>query len=143
MKSTILFICVAAASTSLTLSAGIPAAISYQGRILDTSGDPVVDGLYSVTFTIYDAPTAGNSKWTETQSSVTVINGLFNVELGSVTPLDDSVFSIPERYLGIQIGADSGVYFNSIKGLKARGKRTSNGFTVLMSRPIYYLHNNC
>jgi hypothetical protein len=44
--------------------------------------------------------------WTETQN-VTVTNGAFNVLLGSVTPLANTLFtSGGERYLGVKVGAD-------------------------------------
>ncbi len=82
-----------------------PAEISYQGLLTDASGDPVADGSYSVTFTIYDAATGGSSKWSEIQSVATTA-GIFSVQLGAQTPLSDSVFSDSPRFLGIAVGAD-------------------------------------
>jgi roadblock/LC7 domain-containing protein len=38
---------------------------------------------------------------------VTVVGGLFNVILGGTTPIPDSVFDSPDRYLGIQIDEDA------------------------------------
>jgi len=83
----------------------VPQLINFQGILKDGSGNPVANGSYSVTFTIYDAPSAGNVKWTETQS-VTTSDGLFTVLLGSTTPVPDSAFNDSSRYLGIQVGAD-------------------------------------
>jgi hypothetical protein len=60
----------------------------------------------SIVFTIYDAATDGNSKWTETQSSIVVTEGLFNILLGSTNPIPDTVFNEPNRYLGITVDAD-------------------------------------
>lgn len=89
-------------------TADVPQMINYQGQLTNSSGDPL-DTTVSITFTIYDAATNGSSKWTETHSSVTVVDGLFNVILGAGTPpvpIDDTVFNQPDRWLGITVGAD-------------------------------------
>ena len=65
----------------------------------------MANGSYSVVFTIYDAPSGGTNLWMETQSVFTN-GGLFNVNLGSLAPLGDVVFSGTTRYLGIKVGAD-------------------------------------
>lgn len=84
----------------------VPQLINYQGRMTHIAGDPL-DTTVSITFTIYDDATSGSAVWTETQAAVTVTEGLFNVPLGSVTPLVDSVFGDTSRYLGVQIGGDT------------------------------------
>jgi len=65
----------------------IPHVINYQGMLTDDSGY-LLTGFYDLTFGIYDDSTAGNLKWSETQSGVRVQNGLFNVALGTETPLN-------------------------------------------------------
>lgn len=85
--------------------AQVPSLVSYQGRLDDSAGDPVADGSYSVVFTVYDAGSGGNVLWSETQS-VTTVNGLFSVLLGSVNPVVDSAFAGATTYLGIQVGVD-------------------------------------
>lgn len=87
------------------MSAGIPQLINYQGKLTNVSGIPL-DTTVSMTFTVYDASTGGNSKWTEIHSSVTVVKGLFNVLLGGVTPVEDTVFNDSLRYLGITVGTN-------------------------------------
>lgn len=86
-------------------NAAAPQLINYQGVLADSSGEGL-DTTVSMVFTIYDDPSAGSTIWTETQSSVTVVNGLFNVLLGSVTELVDTVFNDTTRYLGIKVGTD-------------------------------------
>lgn len=86
------------------VNAATPTAINYQGRLTDAAGDPVADGSYSVVFTIYDAATVGDSKWTETQP-VTTTDGLFAVLLGTINPILDTVFNGTTRYLGISVDA--------------------------------------
>lgn len=62
--------------------ADIPQTISYQGLLTDDDGKPVHDGNYSIVFRIYDSSLGGVALWTETHSSVAVVNGIFNVILG-------------------------------------------------------------
>lgn len=86
-------------------TADVPQMINYQGRLTDSTGAPL-DTAVSIVFTIYDDSTLGTSKWSETLLSVTVTDGLFNVILGGVNPISDTVFNDTARYLGIQVGAD-------------------------------------
>jgi hypothetical protein len=80
-----------------------PQLINYQGRLFDSSGEPLTDGSYDISFTIYDAPTGGAVKWSESQTSVALTDGLFNVVMGSVVALADSVFDGTDRYLEISV----------------------------------------
>jgi hypothetical protein len=84
-------------------SAAIPHLINYQGMLTDNSGTPLT-GSYSITFKIYNDPSAGTKKWEETQSSVAVTNGLFNVILGSVNSIN---LDFSEDYwLDLTVGAE-------------------------------------
>ena len=76
--------------------------INYQGRLTDDVGDPL-DATVMIMFNIFDEE--GDYFWGEGQST-TVTNGLFNVILGSVIPLPDTVFNGEDRYLGITVGED-------------------------------------
>ncbi len=96
--------------------AAINRQLSFQGKLTNSDGTNVTDGTYSIRFRIYTDPTAdaGNTcsantcKWEETQASVTVSGGLFQVNLGSVTPLPGSVdFNSAALYLGVKVGSDS------------------------------------
>ncbi|MGH8004933.1 MAG: hypothetical protein ACRECJ_09455, partial [Limisphaerales bacterium] len=83
----------------------VPKLINFQGILKDGSGNPVANGSYSTTLTIYDAPTSGTALWFETQS-VTTTDGLFTVLLGSTNPVPDSVFKGADRYLGVAVSSD-------------------------------------
>jgi hypothetical protein len=86
--------------------AAVPQLINFQGILRDGGGNPVANGSYSVQFTIYDAASGGTNLWTETQS-VTTVNGLFTVLLGSgPIPLNYSIFNDSTRWLGVKVGAD-------------------------------------
>jgi len=87
--------------------AATPSLVNYQGILTNNSGTPQV-GTFSVTFKIYDVPAGGVALWSETQNSVTTnSHGLFNVLLGSSTPLTDGVFSGADRYLGTNVSPDA------------------------------------
>jgi hypothetical protein len=85
--------------------AAVPGEIAYQGVLRDSSGKPLT-GSYSMVFTIYDSAAAGTDLWHETQT-VAVTNGLYNIQLGSVSPITPPVFSGVTRYLGIKVGTDA------------------------------------
>lgn len=92
------------ASTSI---ASIPDLVSYQGRLTDTEGDPVDSSVYSIKFTIYDAPTGDNEVWSSNGFvPKLVLNGLFSHLLGSTHPLPDSLKALDSLWLGITVGLD-------------------------------------
>lgn len=61
-------------------------------------------------FRLYDAPEGGNLLWEESwiapDNQVTVTEGLFNVALGRLEPIQDSVLNRDALYLGISIDGD-------------------------------------
>jgi len=84
-------------------SGAVPQTINYQGYLTDSGGTPV-DGTVQMTFRIYDVATGGIALWTETQSSVTVSDGIYSVVLGSVTPISLSFDT--QYFLGIEVETD-------------------------------------
>ncbi|MBN2542758.1 right-handed parallel beta-helix repeat-containing protein [bacterium] len=73
-----------------SLFAQIPGSMEYQGKLTDADGVGITDTL-PMTFRIYNAATGGAALWTESYTSpnlVPVIKGLFDVELGSINPLN-------------------------------------------------------
>jgi hypothetical protein len=92
--------------------ASVPLLISHQGRLLDAADQPV-EGTVDITFRLYDAPSAGTLLWTESYPSVVVTHGLFDVKLGSITPLTLDLLSPPstgveiDRYLDVAVSGTS------------------------------------
>ena len=83
--------------------------LSYQGYLTDASGEPLT-GDVDITFRLYDAPSGGAALWTEAhtgQNAVPVDDGLFNVMLGSLTPISSTVWGNGASYLGVQVGNDA------------------------------------
>jgi hypothetical protein len=62
--------------------------LSVQGVIRLSDGNAVDDGLYPITFKLYDTIVGGNLLWTEIQPTLKVTSGIYSTILGEVTPLD-------------------------------------------------------
>lgn len=79
--------------------------ISFQGKVVNTNGTNVATANYDFEFKIYTVSSGGAAIWTETRTGanqVTVTDGVFQVNLGSVTALPGSVdFNTDNIYLGI------------------------------------------
>jgi hypothetical protein len=76
--------------------------VPIQGRLTDDSGNPL-DGLYSITFSIYDVSTGGTALCSDTDT-VSVANGLFNAEMDFCTSDD---IDGRQLWLGIKVGSDA------------------------------------
>jgi hypothetical protein len=104
------------ASRALAAPGGTPDAqtsgmdvLAYQGTLVDAAGTPV-SGSVGMVFRIYNHPTEGGALWAEAHTganAVPVQNGLFNVTLGSLTPISDPVWQADPLYLGVQIEGES------------------------------------
>lgn len=89
-------------------SAAINQQINFQGKLTNPDGTNVTNGTYSIVFSIYSVSSGGSAIWTETQGSVSITDGIFQVSLGSVSALPGSVnFNSASLFLGIKVGADA------------------------------------
>jgi len=86
-------------------SAQVPQMINYQGKLTKASGAPL-DTTVQMIFSIYADSNGTILKWTETQGAVKIDKGVFNVLLGDVNPIPDTVFDGNIRYLGVKVGGD-------------------------------------
>lgn len=83
----------------------VPMELQHQGRLLDDQQLPL-DGDFSVTFNLYDAPAGGTALWTETRST-SFDRGFYSTTLGErpQNPLDDELFDVGSLYLGLKVGS--------------------------------------
>ncbi len=88
---------------SIPADAQIPRVISYQGYLTNASGVPI-NGTTPMIFSIYNVLAGGTALWSEARN-VTVADGIYNVNLGEVTPIS-LTFDVP-YYLGVAAGADA------------------------------------
>ena len=83
--------------------------IAYQGRLADADGTPITDTV-NMEFRLYDVASGGIFLWEELwtgSNGVQVSDGLFNVMLGSLTPIPQSVITGHDSlFLGITVGTD-------------------------------------
>jgi hypothetical protein len=109
-------------STPAHATAGINTQINFQGRLLTATGATVPDGVYNMQFKIYqdgDGTAAGDTSgaptgvldWTESyldnnSQGVTVVNGFFSVQLGSITAFANLVnWNQSTLWLSMNIGS--------------------------------------
>src|SRR5580700_11046205 len=85
--------------------AAVPQGLTEQGRLYDNTGNPL-NVAVSLTFSIYVSASGGTALWTETQPSVPLDEGYFSVELGSVTPIPQSLWTGAVLYVGVAVNAD-------------------------------------
>ncbi|MDP2896139.1 MAG: tail fiber domain-containing protein [bacterium] len=93
----------------------VPMLINYQGELRSpATGEPVPDGFHNMVFRIYDAQFGGAPLWQGTHSDVNgnpveVTNGILSVILGSgaSNELSSSIFDGADRWLEIQVGAET------------------------------------
>ena len=101
----VLGIFVGASSISL---AAVPQLTNYQARLMNNLGTPL-DTVASIVFRICSDSLGVTELWSETHPNVVVQKGLFQVLLGSVNPLAESVFDGSKRWLSVQLqGASAG-----------------------------------
>ncbi len=110
MKKIIILVILVTFSLSLNAQAdsrsnNVPNLIGFQGRLSDDIGDAINETV-NITFSLYDVEVGGTALWSETQA-VDVTEGLFNVTLGNITPLDEDDFNSASRWIGILVETDS------------------------------------
>lgn len=88
-------------------AANLPLKLNFQGKLLDPATNEPRNGAFTMTFRVYAAPTGGTALFTETQTGVNVANGVFSVQIGSVTALSPTLFSGASAYLSVQVSPDS------------------------------------
>ncbi|MBN2280355.1 MAG: hypothetical protein JXQ65_07235 [Candidatus Marinimicrobia bacterium] len=98
-------VCVAGVIFVVNIMAQIPQLINYQGHLVNSEGDPL-NGSHEIEFRLYDQATSGTLLWNEIQT-VEVTQGILNVLLGSVSPINPGLFDGSDRFLTLKVGADS------------------------------------
>jgi hypothetical protein len=88
--------------------AEVPGMISYQGQLTDSSGVPVPDDTYSMRFYIYNADSGTTLLWPGEEQDVAVTGGIYQVQLGGVSPLNAGVFENAMAWLEVHIYNETG-----------------------------------
>lgn len=89
-------------------AAEVDSRITVQGRLYDpATGDAREDTTADLTFRIYAAASGGSALWSEGPTTLPIHHGVFEAELGASVPLSSSVFAGSERWLEIQVEAET------------------------------------
>ncbi|MGC9346778.1 MAG: hypothetical protein ACP5JG_01460 [Anaerolineae bacterium] len=97
----------AAESEPLSVAVAVSPLLQYQGRLTNPdTGEPVNDGIYEMSFRLYDVESGGSPLWQETKD-VPVQGGVFATALGDTAMLDHGLFNGQALWLGIKVGADA------------------------------------
>ncbi len=86
----------------------VPTKMNFQGRLTDSSGNIKANGTYNMRFKLYTVASGGTNVWSEDRlvaatQGVTVTNGTFSVQLGSITTLPASLFASGALYLEVEL----------------------------------------
>jgi len=76
--------------------------LTYQGQLANAARQPV-SASYPMTFKFYLDREAGEVVWTEAHDSVDVVDGVFTVELGSITPFPSNLGANASLFLGVSV----------------------------------------
>ncbi len=115
-------------------AAGVPNLISYQGRLTDTSGNPLggTGTLYCFRYSIYDAASGGNKVWpagTPTNTTTTVTDGVFSDQVGRMDDLSGLDFlTTSTLYLQVAVNTVTSTCSGSWEDLTPRQQITSNAW---------------
>lgn len=100
--------------------------ISVQGTLKDANGVTVDDGLYELTFNLYEAAEGGTSVFMEV-GEVRVKGGIYTYLLGSINTLNPSIFG-KTLYLGITVNGTE---------LTPKGEMTYAPYALAVNTAIY------
>jgi microcystin-dependent protein len=112
---TILGVFVVAAVVSIVWAQSAPQLINYQGRLTDSSGQPLADGTtVDLTFAFYGSASGDTAYLTVFQEDVVITDGIYNVLIGSgtITPgtestLDDVFQNHSDVWMGAKVDTES------------------------------------
>jgi hypothetical protein len=105
-KNSITLFCIIALFLMSSPALAVPPLINYQGMLSDTTGNPVADGQYSMTFKLYSVLTGGTVLWSEAQS-VQVNGGVYHVQLGTNPAFPTTLFDNDDLFLEVIITGET------------------------------------
>jgi microcystin-dependent protein len=117
-----------------------PLVINYQGKLLNSSGNAVTDGTYTIAFKLYGSSSGTTLLWGSSYS-VVVAGGLFNVVLGEggtaiggaqTTAIATALGSTGTPFLGLTILVDnSGATINNPQEITPRLRLLSSPYSLV------------
>jgi hypothetical protein len=84
----------------------VPGELTYQGFLADAADSSAVTADLEMTFRLFDSETKGAELWSETHPAVEVAGGLFQVQLGALTPFPPGLFDGTPLWLQTEAGME-------------------------------------
>jgi hypothetical protein len=92
------------ASTSAL--ATVPGQIAFQGLLTDDLGSPLT-ATVTIDFGLFESAAGGTALWTESHPGTPVVDGVYDVQLGSITPLTPALLTGSTVYLEIAVDGET------------------------------------
>jgi hypothetical protein len=102
----VVWLCLSIFASIPSAFAAVPGEVNYQGLLLDDLGDPI-NGTADFEFRLYDVDAGGTALWSEAHAAVPVVDGVYDVALGSITPISASVLAGGTLYLEIDVDTET------------------------------------
>lgn len=116
-------------ATLVLAQSSVPDLVNFQGKLTTSGGSPVADGPHNFRFRIYDALVGGVLRWSEGPVAISTAGGLFNHQLGSSTPLPQTLFQDYDQ-LYLEIEADAEIQTPRIRLISTPYTRVANNLEV-------------
>ncbi len=110
---------------------------SHQGKLLDSNGNPVADGNYTVMYRLYHASTGGTAVFTDT-NIVSITDGYFNSDFGA-SDANPKIFS-EQTWLEITINGETLTPRQFMRGAPYASGVVA-GAAIVGSQPITYTYS--
>jgi len=86
--------------------AAAPKTVVLEGLLTSSGGGVAADGVYDMTFNVYETKTGGSAVWSES-AKVGAKGGQFHHALGSVKALDaGKLAALKSQWIGLKVGTD-------------------------------------
>lgn len=114
-------------------AAGISPYLSYEGRLMDTSGNPLggTGEPYCFRFSIYDSATGGTKLWPAGSPSVTMAtttDGVFSALVGQADALTYNFYDSDTVYLNVDVNTSTSTCSGSWESLTPRQTIAASGY---------------
>jgi hypothetical protein len=110
---------------------------SHQGKLLDSSGNPVADGNYTVMYRLYHESSGGTPVFTDT-NTVAVTDGYFNSDFGA-SSADPKIFA-EQTWLEITVNGETLTPRQFLRGAPYASGLVA-GSAAVGSQPVTYTYS--
>lgn len=112
---------------------GVASMLSYEGRLMDASGNPLggTGTPYCFRFSIYDAATGGTKLWpagTPATTMATSTDGVFNALIGQADALTYNFYDSDTVFLNVDVNTTASTCAGSWETLSPRQRIAATGY---------------